>query len=408
MNKIRSIVEQELKNHFTRRSFLFMSFGLPLLTIILISGYVLIKGDAGEKPKDPFSDLPDEPIGYVDHSGLFEYPGMFGKYLINYPDENEAKQDVKKGKLASVYVIPEDYIQTGQIDRYSNQFNVVEFDAAVIESFLLSTLLKNDNPLLLTRLQSPINFLEYQLNQSGEPITEIEGDSFNNFWLVYVFALALMLPTFFSAGQLTRSVIIEKENRMIEIILSSLRPIQILAGKVIGNGTAGLVQFIAWFAAIMVVIKIAGGAIPFIGVVDLPLWIYAIAILYFIGGYSLFAAFASGIGAISSNMREGPQYAIVYTLPATIPLFILPSILESPNAAAPVILSFFPLSSPLGMIERITITSVPGWQIGISLLLLYTSVVFALWLASRLFRVNTLLAGQLVDRKTILQLLMQK
>lgn len=408
MQKILQIITQEIKSHFARKSYLFMTFGFPLIVIVLIVGQQLFFSGKSKKSDDPFKDLPKEPIGYVDYSGLFDYPGLYGKYLIRYDDENSAKTDVQNGKLASVYVIPQDYIESGQIIRYSTQFDFVESDLSLMKAFLVNTMLEEDNPLLLTRLQSPITLLEYQLDQSGNPVTEIEGSGFNNFGLVYSFALALMLPTFFTAGQLTRSVIIEKENRVIEIVLSSLRPMQLMVGKVLGNGAAGFIQFLLWLLAIVVSVKITGGEVPFIGTIDMPAWVYGVAVLYFIGGYLLFAAFASGVGAISANMREGPQYALVYTLPATLPFFFITSILESPNSITAVVLSFFPLSAPLGMIERIAISSVPGWQIAASLLLLFASVVFALWFSARLFRVNTLLSGQLFDVKAIIRLLLQK
>lgn len=407
MNRVWSIIVYELVSNFKRRSYLLMSFGVPIIAIIAVLVITLVQGDKEDKVEDPLADLPDRPAGYVDHSGLFHSPGLFSGFLVPYQTEGEAAAAVEAGDLSSYYLIPEDYLATGQIIRASTQFNIIESDPALFESFLVATLLKDDSPYLLARLESPAFIVEHQLSQSGELVTEIEGSSFSNFGLVYGFALIMMMTTLWSSSQLMRSVVEEKENRMIEIVLSSLRPIQILMGKVVGQGLSGLINIVAWFASIIVSVRIAGGEIPFIGSVDLPPSTYLVALLYFIGGYLLFAAFASGIGAVSTNMREGPQYSVVYTLPAVVPLMFMAPIMEAPNGTLAVVLSLIPICAPLGMMERIVITSVPIWQIALSLSLLFAAVLGTLWLSSRLFRVSTLLAGNLPKPRELIQLLIR-
>jgi ABC-2 type transport system permease protein len=407
MNRILSVVAQELVASFRRRSYLLTAFGIPIVAILLVVGFLLFRGDGADDEEDPFANLPDQPIGYVDLSGRFPDPGDFAAFLVRYPDEATARADVQSGKLSGYYLIASDYLATGRVTRYSTQFNVIESDTALFESFLLTRLLQDESPLLLARLQGPARVIEHQLDRSGQAVTEIEGDSMSNYWLVYTFAMVLVMSTFFSAGQVTRSVITEKENRMIEVVLSSVRPLQLLAGKMVGQGVAGLIQVVAWLAGILIIIQITAANVPFLGTVDLPFSVFIITLLYFLGGYFLFAAFAAGVGAISGNMREGPQYAVVYTLPAVVPLFLLPVVLESPNETLAVVLSLLPFCSPLGMIERIVITTVPGWQIALSLAILGLSVLVALWLSARLFRVNTLLSGQLPSPRQLAQLLIR-
>jgi ABC-2 type transport system permease protein len=407
MNRVLSVVTQELVASFRRRSYLLTAFGVPIVAILLVVGFLLFRGDGSSEPDDPFANLPDQPIGYVDLSGRFSDPGNFAAFLVHYPDEAAARADVRSGKLSGYYLIPADYLATGQVTRFSSQFNVIETDTGLFESFLLTQLLQAENPLLLARLEQPAHVVEHQLDRSGRPVTEIEGDSMSNYWLVYIFAMVLVMSTFFSAGQVTRSVITEKENRMIEVVLSSVRPLQLLAGKMVGQGIAGLIQVVAWLAAILFIIQITDANIPFLGTVDLPFSVFVVTLLYFLGGYFLFAAFAAGVGAISGNMREGPQYAVVYTLPAVVPMVLLPVLLESPNGTLAVVLSLMPFCSPLGMVQRIVITAVPGWQIALSLAILGFSVLVALWLSARLFRVNTLLSGQLPTPRELAQLLIR-
>ncbi len=407
MNRIWAIVIQELVANFKRRSYLLTALGVPLLAIAIVLGVMLFRGDDAGKPEDPLENLPDLPTGYVDLSGRFPSPGQFALFLKSYEDADAAEAAVLAGAIGSYYLIPADYMQTGQVTRYSQQFNVIESDMGMVESFLVITLLGDDNPLVLARLQSPAAVTEHQLSRTGELVTEIEGDSFDRYWLVYGFAMIMLMSTMMSASQLMRSVIIEKENRMIEVVLSSLRPTQVMIGKVLGQGAAGLIQIVLWLVGIVVIIQITDANIPYLGAVDVPSSFIVIMVLYYLGGYLLFAAFSGGIGAISQNLREGPQYAVVYSIPAVLPLFFITQILDAPNSTLAIVLSFFPLSAPLGMVQRMAITTVPGWQVAVSLVLLFLGVAVALWFSARLFRVNTLLAGQLPSRKELVRLLVR-
>ena len=407
MQRIFTVIRRELVANFKRRSYLVMTFGLSVLAIVIVVGVMVFQGDDRDSTPSLFEQEENaKPTGYIDESGLFPFPGQFAGQLIAFESQEAAREAVLSGELVAYYVIPADYMESGEITRHSVQFNLLASDTGLIESFLVTSMLANDSPLLLARLQSPATVLEHQLDKSGETVTEIEGDNFSKFGLVYGFALIMLFSTFFNANYLMRSVIEEKENRMIEIVLSSLRPAQILIGKLIGQGAAGLLQILVWLGTIGLLVQITDAQIPFIGAVDLPASTFAVALLYFLGGYMLFGAFASGIGAVSTNMREGPQYSVVYTLPAVVPLMFMSQLMAAPNGPLAVGLSLFPMTAPLGMIERLAVGAVPGWQIALSLVLLYASVGGALWLAGRVFRVNTLLSGQLPTRKELVNLLL--
>jgi ABC-2 type transport system permease protein len=199
-----------------------------------------------------------------------------------------------------------------------------------------------------------------------------------------------------------QSVIEEKETRLIEILISTMRPMQLLAGKIMAMGLLGLVQMIVWVGGIYMVVRLIGGEnamttfdmMAAIADIQLPLDILPLLLVYYILAYLLFASLYAIIGAISNSMREGPQYAVIFTIPAVIPLYFLSIFATNPNAPLPTILSLIPITAPLAMTQRLVITEVPSWQIALSLGLLLLSVVFTMWAAGRVFRVQTLLAGQ--------------
>lgn len=405
-----SVVYQEVIENLRRRSYLLLTFGVPILAVVLVVGITWFRGGEPAESDNLPANLTRQPVGYVDQSGLLGQPGPFAGSLVAYSSEAAARADIEAGKISGYYLVPEDYLATGQVTRYAAQISVAEGDMGLFEAFLLDALLAQEDPLLAARLQSPAIIVEHQVASGGSEVTTRQGSGMDLFWLVYAFGMLMMLTTFLTAGQLMQSVIKEKENRVIEIVLSSLRPLQLMGGKLVGQALMGLLQMITWLSAIFLIMRLADVEIPFLhflSAAKLPASLLVAALLYFLLGFALYGTFSAAIGAISANMREGPQYAMLYSMPAAMAIIFLPSIAETPNSTLAMILSLFPLTAPIAMIERMVVTAVPFWQIGTSLALLAASVIGGLWLAARLFRVNTLLSGQVPSRRELVQLLVR-
>ena len=127
----------------------------------------------------------------------------------------------------------------------------------------------------------------------------------------------------------------------------------------------------------------------------LPEGAMALLLVYFVLAYLMFASAYGILGALSASMREGPQYAVIFTLPAVIPMWLGAALVDAPQGGLAVALSLFPLTAPLAMLQRVLIATVPTWQIALSVILLLLSIAALMWLAGRLFRVQTLLAGRM-------------
>ncbi|MEP7291719.1 MAG: ABC transporter permease, partial [Chloroflexota bacterium] len=245
---------------------------------------------------------------------------------------------------------------------------------------------------------------------NGEEKPQDEGGSFV---LVYVFALVLIFSLFTTSGYLMQSVIEEKETRLIEILISTVRPSQLLAGKILAMGIVGMVQVIVWMAGIFVLVQLASsggagqiaGALATIANIQIPVNILPVLLLYFVLAYFMFAGLFSIVGALSNSLREGPQYAVLFTLPAALPMYFISLIASTPEGPIPTVLSIFPLTAPIAMAARLSISIVPFWQLALSLGLLALAALGAIWLAGRAFRVQTLLAGQLPKLRDIPRLL---
>jgi ABC-2 type transport system permease protein len=390
------VIRHEVYVTLRRRGYLVMTLGVPLAAVVAVAVYLMVQGSPDDNSsQNPLANLPDRPIGYVDHSGEFSDPGELAAVFVAYPDEESAAAAIENGELDSYYVIAADFIESGGVTRKARQLDFMSSDTELFRAFIIYQLLEGEHPRLLIRLNQPARVIEHQLDARGVELSQMDEEERygSNFVLVYGFALILVMSTFVPAGYLLRSVVEEKENRTIEVVLSSVQPLQLMLGKVLGQGIMGLLQIALWLVTAWVLFRVAVGEVPGLSDVDFSFAKIVIVVLYFLGGFLFVASLQAGLGAVSTNMREGPQYAAVFTLPMVIPLWLLSLFLETPNGNLAVILSLIPITAPLAMVQRIAITSVPTWQIVLSLTLLGIGVLAALWLSARIFRVHTLLAG---------------
>ncbi len=402
----------EFMQQFRRRAYLFTTFILPVLVVIGLMGVqAFLNYQASREQENAAEEQAEETftgkLGYVDHSGLFESPGLFGATLARYPDEESALAAMRAGEIDSVFVIAPDYLETGDVTRYVNSvsFNSMQGDS-FFQAFLTDRLLQGVDRDLALRLRSDIVIVEHQVAVTGEAALARSEDS--SFVLVYVFALLLAFSMFYAGGYLLNSVIQEKESRMMEVVLSSVRPLSLLSGKVLAAGLLGLIQIVVWVIAAVAAMDRLGAVIPSLSDLAVTPEILVWTVLFFIGGYLLFAGAYAAVGAVSQSMREGPQMVVVFTLPAMLPYYFIAVFTETPNATLPLVLSLFPITAPVAMVMRLTVTAVPLWQLVLSLGLLLLAAGGAIWLAARLFRVQILLAGHMPRWRDIPQLVRER
>ncbi len=286
-------------------------------------------------------------------------------------------------------------METGVVKWYTSQLDINGANTNnFFISFLMQTMLQGMDRRLLYRLQDPLNIVEHRVVVGGE-VSQARSEG-TSMLLIYLFSFLLLFGAFFSSGYLMQSVIEEKETRIVEILLSTMRPPALLAGKVISLGLLGLFQLGVWLAAVAFLLNRAGTIIPELASITIRPETLFWLVMYFIFGYLLFAGVYAAIGAIAPSMREGPQLAMFITLPAAVPFYFSSTVfLEAPNSTMATILSLIPITAPLSMAQRIAIVQVPLVELIVSVALLALSAAGAIWLAGRFFRVNTLLAGQM-------------
>ena len=203
------------------------------------------------------------------------------------------------------------------------------------------------------------------------------------------------MSIFTSSGFLLQGLGEEKENRIIEILLSSVSARQLLTGKVLGLGAAGLVQMLVWLLSARWLAGMASTTIGgLLSTLQIPGNLLVLGIVYFILGYLLFAVLMAGVGSISTTSREGQQLSTIFTMIGVIPFMLAPFIMENPNHVVTQALTLFPITAPITIMIRLGLADIPVWELAVSITLLVASIIGALLLAAKVFRTFLLMYGK--------------
>lgn len=390
MNKTLLILRHEFRHTAKRRGFIVMTVIVPLIVLLLIGVSQLVSGIAS-----PTAEVMT--IGYVDELGGFQqYTTQGNITMVRFDTPDDATEALVSGNINEYFVIPSDYISTGVISRYTLEKQLAASPAVTtaINNFLTSNLLAGKVPeATVARIEAPLNLVSIRLTETGEVAPEQGG--YGNLIIPFVFGILLALSIIFSSTYLLQGLGEEKENRLIEILLSSVSARQLLTGKVLGIGAAGLVQVAVWALSAPLLLNLASSSIGgFISTIQLPADFIVLAVVYFILGYLLFSVISASIGAVSSNSREGQQLIGVFTIPLLIPLWFTSLIMFFPDNPVWVFFSIFPLSAPVEVIMRLGVSVIPVWQLVASIAVLVLSIIGILFLTIRIFRTYLLMYGK--------------
>jgi ABC-2 type transport system permease protein len=394
MNKTFIVASREFKERVTKRSFILTSVAMPV--ILLVIWVILGAVDVGpeDTPTLPAAqEQANTTIGYVDQADLVERvpENLSQDVLRGFPTMAEADAALRAEEIAAYYVIPPDYRESGQVRRVSERLPAMPGDETWIDWLIAVNLLPDRDIQQLVRLRYPFGASEPRYVTLGQKETGAQGGSF----LPLIAVIVVMVPLFTSGGYLFQSLVEEKSNRIMEILLASLRPHHLFGGKVLGLSALTLVQYAIWaglaFVAFQLTERDIGQALS---AIDLSAPELVLVVPYALGGFLLYASLMAGIGALSSDTEGSRGWLFAISLPMTAPIYVWSIIASSPNGALATTLSLIPFSAPVTMLMRMVTTTVPVWQIALSLGLLILTCIGIIWLMARLFRVQTLLSGE--------------
>jgi len=407
MMKILLVLRHEIITTLTRKSFLFVAFGLPVLSALVFVGITAVNKNApgvvtaiiGSNSGSGGS-AQVKPEGYVDESNVIRaIPESVPKDSLQaYPDEAAAKRALSAGEIRDYYLIPPDYLTTGNLVYVRPDFNPLSaFDQAGVMQWVLQVNLLGGDVKWTNRVLNPVN-LNVTLLQ---PASSRDQNNPLTFFIPYAVTFLYYIIILMSASLLLNSLTKEKENRVIEILMSTITPHQMLTGKIVGLGVVGLIQAAIWVGTSFVMLRLSGRAFALPASFQLPVSFLFWGMVFFLLGYAVYASLMAAVGALVPNLREASQATFVVILPLLVPMLLISVLIQDPDGALAVSLSLFPLTAPVAMMTRLAATSVPLWQTLLSAVLLTVSAVLILRAVAGMFRAQTLLSGQPFNLKLL-------
>ena len=384
------ILRHEFHATIKKKGFIILTLAVPVILLLGIGIFRLASSVV-----TPSASVTR--IGYVDHIGGFDpLYELAGIELIRVESEEIATEELTEGALDEYFVIPDDYVATGTVARYTLEKELAPPPAvaSAIEGFLDSNLLASEvPPELIGRVLTPTSIATTTLTMEGT-VAEDQG-GYTNFIIPTLFGVLLAIALNVSANYVLQSLGEEKENRLMEILLSTVSPGQLLTGKLLGRGAAGLLQVLLWVVSIPLLLRLASAAFgEALSTVQVTPGLLTLGVAYFILGYLLFAVVSLAIAAICSTVREAQGLAPLFTLAAVAPFWFISLLMFFPNSPIWVVFSIFPFSAPVTMMLRLGITGVPTWQLALSMAVLIASVLGGLWIAAKLLRIYLLMYGK--------------
>ncbi len=401
MRNLLLVIRHEIVSTAGKRSFWITTFLFPLLVMAITVVPQLLARDAivTEVQSTPGADSASgQALGYVDMAGIVAQtpPSLPAGRLRAYADAPAAAAAVAAGEIAGYYVIPADYLSSGQVTYLAADVSIMS--GGSIESladYLLRYNLAGDET-LAGLLDDPTPSVILQ-SVAPQPVTTSTQDAQPggggpNLGLPFIVMFVLFFVITMSASYMLQSVVREKENRTAEVLLLSIRPRELMLGKVVGLGTVALAQMAIWIGAGLLASGRGSLLIPAAGFTLSPAFVIW-TVLFFLGGYLVYSSALGAIGALAPNMREGSQFTFLVLVPLLLPVWLNSAFMNAPNGTVATALSLFPLSAPTAMVTRLAAGGVPAWQPFAALAGLAAAAYLFVTLAARFFRADALLSN---------------
>ncbi len=319
----------------------------------------------------------------------------FSTHVRPFPDQSAGEAALRAGQINQLVVIPPDYLATGKLRRFALTSNL--FSSAAerpVARWLVRSLLAGAvDSLRIERAARPSRGMAlYTMTTEGRFELKDSRHELLDFMLPFMLGMLLSMCIVTGGQYLLQGVAEEKESRILESMLCTITPEDLMFGKLVGLGGAALTLVGSWVAMGTLV---SAPAAMMAQLHFTPLMLLAM-LAYLLLGFLFYGSLMTGIGAITNNMREAQQFAFMFTFANFAPFIMMTSILGHPEGRTAVALSMFPPTAPTTMMLRLSASGlgVPPWQIALSLTLLAVTAVLTLWASARVFRVGLLMYGK--------------
>lgn len=430
MHKVLLVIQREYLARVKKKSFLIATVLTPLIFPAILAVFVWIAVEEKENQSLRVIEV-------VDETGLF-FMESSEQYAFSSSSKTleEVKALVLEGERYGALYLPKMELSSPQ----GIQFYGIENPSTALIGYLEAALkrkvedlrlyAKGIDPVVLKEIRTQVKIQSLTLGEAGE---EVITDATVNYALGFLAGILIYLFIFIYGNQIMQGVIEEKSTRIVEILVSSLRPFQLMMGKIVGIGAVGLTQFLIWVFLVGTLSTIVvgvlgmqmpqqqamemanpelmaatsgagdlGGILHVIESIDFVRLIVAF-IFYFLGGYLLYGALFAAVGAAVDAPSDAQQFMFPITIPLLVgymSLFVF--VLQDPYSSVSFWLSIVPLTSPIAMMGRISY-GVPFWELALSMGLLVLGFLGTTWMASKVYRIGILMHGTKPTYRTLLK-----
>ena len=442
MNKTSLIIQREYSTRVRKKSFIIMTLLTPfLIALVFVIPALLMSNQDKEFKKiavvgdsdlyrDVIPDTKEADFEFLPNTSINDIKNNFsekGYYGVLYIS------DLLVQVPTAVQLISKQQPPIGLTDHINNSLRK-ELEKKKLLSYNIENLDE-----ILKSISASVDLQTIKIDEAGEAKTTSTGFAMA---LAYISGLLMYMLVFMFGSQVMRGVIEEKTSRIVEVIISSVKPIQLMLGKIIGIALVGLTQFAIWILLTLAIVAVAQSKLlpegtmeqmqqlpqsfaqaePAAGSADATaaaetqmtefqsvfasalnqpwgLIIFAFA-FYFITGYLLYASLFAAIGSAVDNETETQQFMLPVTIPILLGLFVAMATMQNPESSVSFWFSLIPLTSPIVMVARIPF-DVPAWEIALSMALMLVTIFGCIWMAARIYRTGILMYGKKTSYREI-------
>ena len=422
MGKVRIIAAREFNERVRKKSFIITTLLMPLFFVALmfVPGVLLnIKSN----------DIKE--VIVVDQSGLIGDRLQPDGQLTFSPSERSFEElREADNEVFGILVVGEDIATNpSNLQLFAYESSTINIESAIteqvrtiIEAEKLKAYNIEDIDAILEAIKTPVSIQVKQLNESGEAK---ESSSILNIALAYIFGFLIYMFVFLYGNMVLQGVIEEKSTKVMEVMVSSVKPFQLMMGKILGIASVAVTQFAIWVVFILIIGSAAMGLIggnealaavqsgaavdtsalgisidsemaSIISTITAPDYLLRILggfLIYFVGGYLLYAAMFAAVGSAVDNEKDTQNLQLPITIPLMLGIFVMLSAMQEPHGPLAFWFSMIPFTSPIVMMVRLPY-GVPGWELALSVGLLVLTFVGMVWLAGKIYRVGVFMYGK--------------
>lgn len=423
MRKILAVIKREYIQMVRTKGFIIGTVLGPVGMIALIVVPIVVSSVSVEKQEtigvvDLTNEIFMELDKKLDHKD-YRLKDGFRRYVLEKFEpsagteelRHELRERVLKKELSAYIYIPEDVLEIGAresavrdsepeeekveyVSEHTTDFEKLRAINRALNNVVIEKRLKREglDPQKVAQYIKRVELQPIKITKKGE-----EKDTGGTFMISYILALIIYMAILIYGQVIMRGVIEEKSSRVVEVVLSSLRPFQLMMGKILGIGAVGLTQFSIWTlfgigASVYGTSLIPAGAN--FAMPSIPAYVFVYFVVFFILGYFLFGTLYAAIGSLVNSEKEAQQLVMPVTMFLIVPIMLMIFIIRAPNSPIAVFLSFIPFFAPILMFLRITVLIPPFGQIGASIVILILTILFMIWLTAKIYRVGILMYGK--------------